>query len=562
MISNKVYNFVNKWASICRPSSIKFCDGSKTEFDNITSNLVKNGFLKEIPARENSFYVNSNPSDVARTEKSTFICTKYPNTVGPTNNWRDLSMLNFLENKMTNCMRGRTLYVLPFSMGIQGFEKKCIQLTDSPFVTLSAEIMCRIDQTVLEQDDFVEAVHSVGAPNDTINLKEFDKWYCNDEKYIAHFPEKNLIVSHGSSAGGNSILGKKCVALRLASFDFYKRGDSLAEHMLILCITSPNGTKKYILGAFPSACGKTNLALLQPPEKYAKLGWKIETIGDDIAFIRIKNGKLFCCNAENGFYGVAVGTNQKTNPVATEMISHDTIFTNVGFNATKQDIYWEGLYETDKDDVIYDWQGNITKNLSMTSHPNSRFTCPLVNCKTLALEKEVPIDAIIFGGRMSHTMPLVREARSWNEGIKYGLTLSSEQTSAASDGTVGKPRYDPMAMLPFLGYNISNYVEHWKSFENKVTHLPKIFSVNWFRKNDNKFIWPGYSENMRVLEHIFNRIHEPNDDQVISHRAGLLPKRLNLDGLDCKLEELNRIDEAEWNLKEMNDANFIKSLKL
>jgi phosphoenolpyruvate carboxykinase (GTP) len=560
MISNKVCKFVNKWSKICKPSAIRFCDGSKTEFNNISSNLVNSGFMKPIPTRPNSFYVNSDPSDVARTEKSTFICTKYQSQVGPSNNWRETKeMHQFLENKMINSMRGRTMYVIPYIMGIPGFEKKCIQLSDSPYVTLSQNIMSHIDSTILEQDDFIKCIHSVNSPTDSISLKEFDKWYCSNDKYIAHFPEQNEVISIASNYGGNALLGKKSISLRLASYDFHQQGDKLAEHMLILGITNPQGVKKYILAAFPSSCGKTNLAMLKPTGMYAD--WKIETVGDDIAWIRIKNGKMWASNPENGFFGIANGTNAQTNPNAMDIFSQDTIFTNVGYNETKGDIYWKGLYDTDKSDIIYDWRGNKVTDLNTAAHPNSRFTSPLRNCKTLDPNNEVPIAAIIFGGRRSDTMPLISEATHWEEGVHSGFTLASEQTAAA-DGKVGELRYDPFAMLPFCGYNINNHYEHWLSFKHKCIELPKIFNVNWFRKdNEGKYIWPGFRENMRVLEHIFNRVTDPKDSQVIMSQAGLLPISLNLTGLSCKLEDLNKINKDEWKTKMWNDAEFGRSMQ-
>lgn len=559
MISNQVSNFVHHWAKICKPSAIRFCDGSKTEYNNISNNLVNCGFMKPIPARPNSFYVNSHSSDVARTEKSTFICTKYQNQVGNNNNWEEMKkMHNFLEKKMNGCMQGRTLYVVPYKMGIPGFDKSCIQLTDSPYVVISQHIMSRIDSTILEQDDFIKGIHSVNSPNDTCDLKEFKKWFCNDEKYIAHFPDQNEVISISSNYGGNALLGKKSISLRLASHDFHQQGDKLAEHMLILGITNPQGIKKYILAAFPSSCGKTNLAMLKPTGIYAD--WKIETLGDDIAWIRIKDGRLFASNPESGFFGIASGTTPYTNPNAMDIFSHDTIFTNVGYNETKKDIYWKGLYKTDKDDIIYDWQGNIVTDLNKAAHPNSRFTSPLRNCKILSNEIEVPVDAIIFGGRRSNTMPLVTESTSWCDGVKFGATLASEQTTAA-DGTVGALRYDPFAMLPFCGYNIADYVKHWLTIGSKCSSMPKVFNVNWFRKNkEGNYIWPGFSENMRVLEHIFNRVNNTCDTHVILSRAGLLPVKLNLEGLNCKLEELNYIDEDEWNLKELNDTTYLKSM--
>jgi len=558
MISNNVSNFINHWAKICKPSSIQICDGSKYEFNNISSNLVKNGFMKPIFARPGSFYVNSHPSDVARTEKSTFVCTKDRNQAGINNNWRETKeMHNFLENKMNGCMKGRTMYVLPYKMGIPGFDKNCIQLTDSPYVVISQHIMSRVNHVVLEQDNFIKGIHSVNSPSDTCDLKEFDKWYCNNDKYIAHFPEQNEVISLSSNYGGNALLGKKSISLRLASYDFYQQGDKLAEHMLILGITNPQGIKKHILAAFPSSCGKTNLAMLKPIGMYND--WKIETIGDDIAWIRIKDGKLVASNPENGFFGIGPGTNPKTNPNAMDIFSSNTIFTNVGYNETKGDIYWKGLYDVESDDVIYDWQNNIVTDLNKAAHPNARFTSPLYNCKMLSDESEVPIDAIIFGGRRSTTMPLVVESASWSEGVKFGATLASEQTAAA-DGTLGMLRYDPFAMLPFCGYNIADYVEYWLSFEKKCV-IPKIFNVNWFRKDkEGNYIWPGFSENMRVLEHIFNRVNNANDTPVIQSKAGLLPAKLNLQGLNCQLEELNYIDETEWSLKESMDTSYLESV--
>jgi len=579
-ISIQVQNFINKWSKICNPDKIHYCDGSDSEMQTLKDKLVNNNFMKKL-SRPNSYCVNTDINDVARTESATFICTEKIETVGPTNNWKNSNiMYPFLKDKFKDVMKGRIMYVIPFQMGTDEFGKIAIQITDSPYVVISMNIMTKIKSKIYESSDFIKCVHSVGNHGVTCE----DKWVSDKEKYITHFIEKNMIVSFGSGYGGNSLLGKKSIALRLSSYDFYKNKIGLAEHMLIMGITNPQGVKKYFLAAFPSSCGKTNLAMIKPTGIYSE--WKISTVGDDIAWIYIKDNKLYAINPENGFFGVAPGTNINTNPNAIDIISSNTIFTNVGYNKTTNDIYWDKLYNCDNHE-IYDWQNNLIDNPKKAAHPNSRFTSSLSNCKILDENIfGVPISAIIFGGRRENTIPLVREAKSWTDGVYIGATLSSENTSAITDN-IGNIRYDPFAMLPFCGYSMSDYFNYWLSFQNKNLELPKIFGVNWFNKKDREYVWPGFSENMRVLEFIFDRLASKdqlpfhglaskdqlpfhglaskdqlpfhgldNKNNIVDSPIGYLPKNLNLKELDIKYD-VNNIDRDLWKKQLDNDLEFL-----
>lgn len=556
---------LNRWIeeaiSLCKPEHVHLCDGSDLEFHRLAQDLVLKGTLVPLNPlkRPHSYWCHSNPEDVARVEENTFICSQRKENAGPTNHWKDPGeMRALLRPLFSGCMEGRTLYIIPYCMGPLGspFSYIGIEITDSPYVVLNMKIMTRMGQKALDmlgsQGSFVPGLHSVGLP-----LKPGQKdrsWPCNPtNRWIVHFPEGREIWSFGSGYGGNSLLGKKCFALRIASV-LGKEEGWLAEHMLILGITNPEGEKKYFAAAFPSACGKTNLAMMRP----SLPGWKIECVGDDIAWLRIaSDGRLYAVNPELGYFGVAPGTSLKTNPNAMQTISHNALFTNVALTAEK-DVWWEGM-DSERPRELTSWLGEPydPKSGKPAAHPNSRFTVSAKQNPIYDPEADnpagVPISAILFGGRRNSVMPLVFETFSWNHGVFIGASLSSETTAAAA-GAVGKIRHDPFAMLPFCGYNMGDYFAHWLEMGQKGGKLPKIYSVNWFRKNEaGEYLWPGFGENARVLKWIFERTGGDGNGEETA--VGIVPREFDWTGLpvtDSAKADLFRIDREEW-LKEVQE---------
>lgn len=557
----KLQNWVNEIKELCEPDTVYWCDGSEEEYLRLLEEMVASGSAIKLnqQKRPGSYLFRSDPSDVARVEGRTFIATPTEEEAGPTNNWQDpVALKETMTELYRGAMKGRTMYVIPFSMGPVGspYAKIGVEITDSPYVVVNMRIMTRTGTAVLRalgDGDFVPCLHSVGKP---LGFGERDlSWACApiEQKYISHFPQEQTIWSYGSGYGGNALLGKKCFALRIASY-LAKQEGWMAEHMVILKLTNPEGVVKYITAAFPSACGKTNLAMLVPTIP----GWKVETIGDDIAWMHFgKDGRLYAINPEAGFFGVAPGTSRSSNPNARASIQSNTIFTNVALDPDG-DVWWEGI-GADVPSGLIDWQGEAydPESGNRAAHPNARFTTPAAQCPCIAPEWEhpegVPISAILIGGRRPSTIPLVHESFDWQHGVFLGSIMGSEITAATISDQIGKVRRDPFAMLPFVGYNMSDYFAHWlKIGEGEGKQLPKIFYVNWFQKDENgKFLWPGYGENSRVLKWVFERCEDPDDQLAVKTAIGYMPRQdaLDFSGLnlsDAQKEQLFALSKSEW----------------